>query len=180
MENQKEVWKSISEYENLYSVSNLGRVKSHKRKVRNRHGFRFCREKILSNTNNGVGYLICGLSKKGKRKNFLIHRLVCYSFLDSDLNKTIVNHKNGIKTDNRVENLEWCTQMENIKHSIDNNLVDQLGSKHHSSKVNESDVLKIRSIYIKHYFGYKKISEMYNISWVNVRNIIKRRTWRHI
>lgn len=176
----KEIWKTIPSYEGYYQVSNKGRVRSIDRKAKNRSGFRLVKSKIIKPTNNGTGYLIVGLSKESKRCNFLIHRLVALCFIDKPVDKNIINHINGIKTDNRVSNLEWCNQMENIRHSIENGLINQLGSNHHSSKLTESDVLKIRKLYDLKSHTYSSISNIYGISIENVRNIIKRITWKHL
>lgn len=108
----EEVWKDIDEYEGLYQISSLGRVKSLKgnRKIH-------LIEKIilLSNTHNG--YKSVSLSKNGKRKSFRVHRLVAKSFLENPLEKPYINHKDCNRTNNNINNLEWITQKENIKHS---------------------------------------------------------------
>lgn len=98
----QEIWKDIPWYEWLYQVSNLWRIK-------NRH-------KILSQSNNNCWYLIISLSKCNKSKKHLVHRLVLSSFNYREW--FFVNHKNWIKADNRIENLEWCTRSENMKHAF--------------------------------------------------------------
>ncbi len=111
-----EIWKDIIGYESLYSVSNLGRVKALKRKINSPRGFRTARERILKIADCN-GYSLVMLCKEGTRINKLVHRLVAISFLNNPENKPCINHKNGIKTDNRVENLEWSTYSENELHS---------------------------------------------------------------
>ena len=107
-----EIWKPIKDYESLYEVSNLGRIKSLKNK-----------NKILSPRINNKGYDFCGLYKNGVRKYFAVHRLVASLFLDEKSEKYAVNHINKIKSDNRVENLEWVSSRENCCHKfLDKNI----------------------------------------------------------
>ena len=104
---QKEIWKDIQGYENIYQISTFGRVKSLRK------------NKIMSlNKRNGY-YQIC-LRKNGKRKNRQVHRLVAEAFISNPLNKKIVNHKDYDPLNNNFKNLEWCTQKENVNWSICN------------------------------------------------------------
>lgn len=112
-----EVWKDIQGYEGLYQVSNQGRVKSLERRTQTR----VCHEKIM-NSQFDTRYLFVRLSKDGKKRNLLIHRLVANEFIPNRDGCPYVNHINGKKTDNRVENLEWCTPSENTVHAIVNDI----------------------------------------------------------
>lgn len=110
----KEIWRDIPNFEGHYQVSNLGRVKS--LYFRNGQGIIPNREKILTPLNSR-GYLRVRLCECAVRNLFSVHRLVAETFIPNAENKPCVNHINGIKTDNRVENLEWCTYSENEQHS---------------------------------------------------------------
>ena len=104
----KEIWKDIKEYEGLYQVSNLGRVK------------RVTTGRILKGRKNTTGYLQIGLCKKGIRDSKLIHRLVTETFIPNPENKAEVNHIDENKTNNMISNLEWVTAKENSNHGTRN------------------------------------------------------------
>ena len=110
----REVWKSVKGYEGLYKVSNLGRVKSIPR----------------PKTTGGIlkpfkraKYLSVDLRKINKRKTFQVHRMVAEAFIPNPNNLEQVNHKDGNKLNNVVDNLEWCTCSENVKHAYKNQLM---------------------------------------------------------
>lgn len=108
----KEIWSSISGYKH-YQISNFGRVKSLPRFTKNG---RCLTEKILAASNNGE-YKKIYLCENNTKSRFYIHRLVACAFIPNPENKPEINHKNGIKTDNRVENLEWVSKSENLQHA---------------------------------------------------------------
>lgn len=113
-----EVWKDIEGYEGLYQVSNLGCVKSLTRKVRCKNNkFRIIIGKILIPIQTKNGYLFVNLWKNNKIKRVLVHRLVAETFIPNPENKPEVNHINGNKLNNYVDNLEWNTRSENTIHS---------------------------------------------------------------
>ena len=141
----EEVWKDIEKYEGLYQVSNIGRVRSLDRlkATRNRHKIIQAKIKgqLLKPSINGDGYYQVTLSKNDEHLITRIHRLVAQTFIPNKDNKTQVNHINGNKLDNRVENLEWCTCKENILHAVAYNLMKPVKEEEHyyAKKVGKYD-----------------------------------------
>jgi hypothetical protein len=178
--NQKtEQWKDVIGYEGLYQVSDLGRLKSLRKKVRARTGsFSYKRERILKQSFY-KGYLRTCLTYGCKKETSSIHRLVALAFIPNPENKNSVNHKNTIKKDNFISNLEWNTQKENVNHAYDNNLVPFMqGERHGASKLTEKDVLEIRSL--RGIISGVELSKRYNISTSVICAIFKKRIWKHI
>lgn len=104
-----EIWKDIKGYENLYQVSNLGRIKSFRQWKRASCPDEF----ILKNTIANNGYCQVTLYKNTKRKKFLVHRLVANAFIPNPQNLPHINHKDENRTNNNADNLEWCTPLYN-------------------------------------------------------------------
>ena len=132
---KNEIWKDIKGYEGFYQVSNLGNVKN----VR--------RNSIRKLKEDNSGYLHCLLSVNKVRKTFLVHRLVATSFIENPENKPLINHINANRSDNRVENLEWCTQKENMNHSrkMGNQFHSSLkGEKHHNTQISNERIALMR------------------------------------
>lgn len=126
----EEIWKPIKEYEDLYEVSNLGRIKSKDRITRNgKSNYCIKKGKILKIGSNSLGYAIIGLWKDKKQRFFQVHRIVAETFIKNSENKKEVNHKDGNKRNNNIENLEWVTRSENVKHAIKHGLLIIKGNK---------------------------------------------------
>lgn len=125
-----EHWKDIDGYDGMYQVSDIGRVRSKK------YGY----WKVLKNGTTGSGYLTVCLFKDNKVKGLLVHRLVAQAFIpNSDDTKTIINHRNEIKTDNRVDNLEWCDYRYNLTYNDIHHrrIVNRISSKYKQIKIKE-------------------------------------------
>ena len=112
-----EIWKDIENYEGLYQVSNLGRVRSLERDVYYSNGaVHHIDEKILAPALNRGGYSQINLHKNGKIKREYVHLLVAMAFIPNPENKSQINHKDEVKNNNVVENLEWCEASYNINY----------------------------------------------------------------
>ena len=165
----KEIWKPIPDFPE-YFVSNRGIVISHKLgKIR-----------ILKPGFNGYGYKIVSICGENGPITRAIHRLVLLAFIGKPPPKYETNHKNGVKTDNRVENLEWITHKENVQHSFDNNFqISARGEQNGKSKLKNGEVWLIKRL-----LGIETkiltIAKMFNVDSKTIRNIHAGKTWKHI
>lgn len=125
-----EVWKAVKGYEGLYEASTEGRVRSLDRKVNTNIRFndnRIVKGRVLKPHIKQNGYYVVSLCKNGTIAEVSVHRLIAETFIPNPKQVRVVNHKNGIKTDNRVDNLEWMTYKENHWHARETGLLTEIG-----------------------------------------------------
>ena len=145
MEENIEIWRDIPEYEGMYQVSNMGRVKSLERTIIYKDGSKHLYpERILKPQPNSMGHLRVSLYKNRNIVHFFVHRIVALAFIPNPDNLPIINHKNEIKDDNRVENLEWCTHQYNMTY---NNIHIKRGEKLKGRKHTKETKLKISEVH---------------------------------
>lgn len=174
-----EEWKHIPGYENKYAVSDLGRVKSLSRKKTNNGNHQEVKEIIMKQYVNPKGYCtVCVyINANGKTKE--IQLFVAKAFIPNLENKPQVNHIDGIKNNNKLNNLEWNTCKENINHAWRTGLrKKQLGEECSSVVLTEKDVLEIRAIGSN--LTQKEIAKIYRVSRSNIGLILNRLRWSHI
>jgi len=177
----KEVWLPVKGYEGIYEISSKGRLKSLDRLVDNYGGKTLFKGGIRKQSLDSYGYVRYNMSKNSKTKGCFGHRLVAEHFIDNPEMKPQVNHINGIKTDNRVENLEWSTPFENIKHSIEMGLQNvNKGEDVHFSVLTENQVREIREKYKPRKYTFKQLGLEYGVCYQTIQCIVRRKSWKHI
>ena len=186
---KKESWRDVVGSGGFYQVSDLGRVRSLDRKISslgrsNKKYLRLIKGKLLSPSLCGAGYLKVYLGKVGGNRYAMVHRLVCDAFLKPLRGGQVTNHKNGIKTDNRLSNLEIITQKENIKHAKESLGVryldfDKKGSGNGRAKLSDKSVRKIKKL-LKSGYTQKEIGLMFGVSQVQISSINCGNSWAHI
>lgn len=180
-QDRPEIWKEIPGFNGWYEASNLGRIRSYRSKCKSDK--RINKPKIIKGNKHPLGYIRVKLKNNSSRTGYLIHRLVAETFIPNPQKKPQINHKNGIKDDNRVSNLEWVTPQENVDHAIDNGFIDhskQYGEKGNNAQLTKKQVLQIRSVYDQGWATQTELSKAYNISQKHVSRIVNKQRWKHI
>lgn len=150
--------KAITGYEGLYSVTEDGRIYSHRR------------NKYLATRKHPRGYLQASLWKDGKEQGFLVHRLVAQAYLPLADGQEFINHKDFDRTNNKVSNLEWCTQAENVQHSTRNDRHARAGGR--NRELSEYQVIMIRTAYENEGIKQSVLAKEYSISPALVNLIV--------
>lgn len=175
----EEQWKSIPETDDLYEVSDQGRVRSKDRYSNNRWRPILRKGRVLVATGDGCGYLGILIFKNGKRKSAKIHRLVAELFLNKAPGLQ-VNHIDGDKNNNRATNLEWITHAENMKHAVSSGLITTTKRKKADKlrrKLSDSDVLEIRSL-SQQGVTRTAIAKIYGVSQPTISHLLLGKTYR--
>ena len=181
----QEIWKDIKGYEGLYQVSNFGRIKSLDKIVNTNNQYgnvstktikgKILKQRILRK------YFSIGLTKNKKQKTFFVHRIVAENFIENENNYPCINHKDGNKLNNYINNLEFTTYRENSLHSIyvlKNKLPPiHKGEKNNFSKHTKKEIEELRQ---KRKSGHtlKQLSKEYDYTISHVYNICKNRSWK--
>lgn len=170
------MWLPVVGYEGRYEVSSNGKVRTLKWK-------RSEKAKLLTKKLNDKGYYIVSLyDGEGvrTRNQQRVHRIVASTFIPNPKKKLYINHKNGIKTDNRIENLEWVTMKENAVHSMENGFTPS-GEKVWFSKLSEKQVVEIKTIVDgKTPPPYQIIAAKYGVNKHTIKRIKAQTVWKHL
>jgi len=177
MDYENEEWRDIPGYEGFYQVSSMGRVKS-------LHSYKGETGRILKTWFVGYkrGYEATTLTQEGIHKRVYIHDLVASAFIGKNPGGYTCNHKDGVKKNNKPDNLEYCTQADNNLHSfrvLKRSPVIKRGSDNKNSKLQEEDVREIRRLYATGKTPME-ISRMFPVNNRCIGMIVHRQTWKHI
>lgn len=176
-EYEDEEWKDVSGYEGFYKVSNLGNIKSIDRVIQRQTSEMEIQGRQMSQHIGNRGYPMINLCINGKCKRHLVHRIIATAFITNTLNKEYVNHIDGNKKNNNVNNLEWSTPTENSIHAHEHGLANVgKGEKHRSSKLTVDKVKYIR----ESSKTVRELSLMFNVSKQAIRDVKMKRSWKHV
>ena len=167
-----EIWKDIPDYDGDYQESNFGRTKRF---------YKNGKEKILKPLLIYNGYLRVCLTKGNKKKYLFVHRLVGEIFIPNPENKLEVNHIDGCKLNNSVENLEWSTKKENLDHAIEIGLI-KIGSENACAKLTAEQVREIRRLYIKGdlEFGSHALARKYGVKQPTIQRVVNYKRYKNV
>lgn len=176
----KEIWKAIPDYEGIYEISNLGRIKVLNHVVIRKDGKPYTVKEKIVKSHVVKGYDQATLIYNGKKEFIGVHRLVAMAFISNPLNKPEVNHQDGNKHNNTVENLEWVTSAENIQHAFKHGLrVPTKGN----AKLSIQQVEMIKQRYRdrkKRHWGKKALARELGIAESTIDFITHNKTWGEV
>lgn len=179
----EEIWLPWPAYPHRYEVSSEGRVRSvsftkHGANVNGAFSFKTKARELRQFTNN-QGYMQLRLMVDGVKFTRKVHRMVAETFLENLGELPVVNHINSIRSDNRVENLEWCTIQDNVKHSYDSGSNSNLGTLHPAALFDEQTVLKIKLLGMQ---GRRPcdVARELDLEYHKVQKVLVRKNWKHI
>lgn len=179
--NTTEIWLPIPSYEGLYEVSNCGAVRSfHSNNHRPTHSRISNTPRVLKLNPHKKGYMtvtLCLIS--GKKKKWLVHQLVAATFIGECPKGMEINHKDGVKSNNHADNLEYMTRQDNIIHKV-NVLGKSRGEGQWLAKLNATQVLEIRKKYRTGSVSQKELSMIYSVHYDTINKIVTYINWKHL
>jgi predicted XRE-type DNA-binding protein len=171
-----EVWKDVINYEGLYQISNMGRIKSLPRNSRTKI---VKDKKILKLKQIKGDYIQVKLCKNSIAKMRIVSRLVAEHFLQKPDYTVVANHINSIRDDNRVENLEWISQSENIRYSYKFGKASQKGEKNNNSKITQEIANNIRDYFENNkHLSQNELAKIFGLKREHIKDIINFKTWK--
>lgn len=176
-----EMWRDIPGYENLYRVSNYGRVMAEKRCGSDG---RLLQSIVLHQNTDSDGYKKVRLTRNGKSTNFAVHRLVALLFVDNPNEHSLVNHIDENPANNHFHNLEWCTAQYNVNYGSRAKKFSEKtrGERHFNAILKEEDVLFIR----KHYkpgdseYGQSAFARRFGVQTGTIESIVRNKSWKYL
>jgi hypothetical protein len=171
-----EIWKEV-ELNSRYEISTLGNIRTKEMVLLGRNRHRTIKSHNIKVHFDSDGYLTMTRYEKHKNIKSHIHRMMAIVFISNPLNLPQVNHKDGNKSNNSLNNLEWCSASDNVKHSFLLGL-GVTGEKHHNSKLSTIEVLEIRKLF-KEGKTRKELVDKYKVSRSNIERIINNKTRKY-